>query len=489
MPAESDNSGAPVSRRGFLAASAGVGALLASQSIPGRVRARPTADRPAGRAKNLIILIADGMSIGTLTLTDLFLRDRLGRDTHWTNWIRSGEARRSLVATESANSLVTDSAASATAWSTGVRVDNGALNVTPNGLTPEPLWSRVKRTGRAAGVVTTTRITHAGFIVNHPDRNQEPEIGRQMIERNLDLALGGGALAVPAALLASRADIRALLTRDELLALRPGAHAGPVFGLFADKHMAFEVDRTSVGEIGRRQPSLAEMSRWAIDHLAQRPEGFALMIEGGRVDHAAHNNDACILTEQWAFDEALRLALDFAGARDDTLVIATTDHGNANPGISAYRAAGRSVFKRTQDIRHSFEWIVAQHKALPAPEQTAESFAALVRDATNQTIAGDDLRFLERWLAGERVDPCIGRARDYGPLGSILTNHHGVAFLTPEHTADHVELTAAGPGAERIPAFSHLTDLCAVMEHALDLPPQQAAPSTSLVRESLVLPA
>lgn len=463
-----------LSRRGFLAV--GAGALLASQGAAFRSARAADLAGAGGRAKNVIVLVSDGMSVGTLTLTDQFLLDRFDRRSHWTGWLASGGARRSLVATDSANSIVTDSAAAASAWSTGARVDNGALNVTPAGERPEPLWARAKRAGRAAGVVTTTRVTHAtpaAFIVNHPSRSDESEIGAQMLERGLDLALGGGAMTVSAKALASRPDVRALSSRDELLALRPGAHAGPVFGLFADQHLSFEVDRMHDGAIGRREPTLAEMSRWAIEHLSRRAEGFALLIEGGRVDHAAHNNDASILFEQWAFDEALRVALDFAAGRDDTLIVATTDHGNANPGFSAYRAHGRNAFKRTQDLRRSFEWVSASFRAAPAPEQTAAQFAALVHEATRQRIEGDDLPFLTRWLAGERVDPCIGRARDFGPLGSIMTNRHGVAFLTPDHTADHVELAASGPGSEWIPSFSHLTDLHGVMIRAMGL--EQAA--------------
>lgn len=476
MPARRSEPIDHLSRRGFLAATAGVGALVASQSIPRLPRALAAQPAP-GRAKNLIVLVADGMSIGTLSITDQFLLDRFNRRSHWTQWLASGEAHRSLVATESANSIVTDSAAAASCWSIGERVENGSLNVTPAGAVPEPLWSRVKRTGRAAGVVTTTRVTHAtpaAFIVNHPDRSDEPPIGRQMIDRNLDLALGGGALTVSARDLASRPDIRTLATRDELLALRPGSHAGPLFGLFADQHLDFEVDRLHDGEIGRRQPSLPEMTRWALEHLSQKPEGFALLIEGGRIDHAAHNNDASIIFDQWAFDDALRAALDFTAARNDTLIIATTDHGNANPGFSGSSRYGKSAFARTQNLRRSFEWVADRFRSLPGPEQNADAYAALVLEATGQSIDNDERAILARWIAGERVDPCLDRARDYCPLGSLLSNRHGVAFLTPHHTSDHVELAAAGPGAEAIPAFSHLTDLHGAMSAALDLPPAHA---------------
>lgn len=476
MPARPPEPIDHLSRRGFLAATAGVGALVASQSIPRLPRARAAQPAP-GRAKNLIILVADGMSIGTLSMTDQFLLDRFNRRSHWTQWLASGEAHRSLVATESANSIVTDSAAAASCWSIGERVENGSLNVTPAGTSPEPLWSRVKRTGRAAGFVTTTRVTHAtpaAFIVNHPDRSDEPVIGQQMLDRRLDLALGGGSLTVSAKALATRSDVRTLASRDELLALRPGSHTGPVFGLFAEQHLSFEVDRLHDGAIGRKEPSLAEMSRWAIEHLAQKPEGFALLIEGGRVDHAAHNNDASILFEQWAFDDALRVALDFAAARNDTLIIATTDHGNANPGFSGSSRYGKSAFARTQSLRRSFEWISDRFRSLPGAEQGADAYAALVIEATGQSIDNDERAILARWIAGERVDAFLERSRDYCPLGSLLSNRHGVAFLSPHHTSDHVELAAAGPGAEAIPAFSHLTDLHGVMSRAMDLPPIQA---------------
>lgn len=461
-------------RREFLAASAlGGAAILAG---PGGAFARP--QRPGDRpktAKNLILLVADGMSVGTLTLTDLFLTERLGSESRWMQWLRSGEARRSLVATESANSLVTDSAAAASAWSTGDRYNNGAICVTPAGASPEPLWHRVRRSGRSAGVVTTARVTHAtpaAFYANQLRRDDEGLIAKQLLERGLDIALGGGANFVTPELLAAHPGVRAVATRDELLALTPGD--APICGVFSKGHMAFEIDRLHDPEIQGAQPTLAEMSRVALDQLSRGANGFALMIEGGRVDHCAHNSDASILYDQWAFDDALGLALEFAAARDDTLVIATTDHGNANPGLSSYGRAGREAFQRTQDLRRSFEWVFARFGALPRTERSAESLASLVTQATSRTLDADDMTNLARWLAGERVDPCNLRCADYCPLGSIMTNHHGVAFLSSDHTADHVELAASGPGAERIPAFLHLSDLSAVMAEALELEPAPA---------------
>lgn len=455
-----------LTRRDFL----GVGAagIAAGAGIAPRARAAAPAER--GRARNLIFMVSDGMSIGTLSLADLFLRDRLGRETHWTTWMRSPDARRSLVETGSADSHVTDSAAASTAWSVGRLADNGAICVLPDGSAPAPLFDCARAAGRRCGVVTTTRVTHAtpaAFYANQPDRDEEADIGRQLIERGVDLALGGGAATVPATMLAERPDITVLSSAAQLASTDPGAPAGPVFGLFARQHMAYEIDRAQVSPA---QPSLAEMTGWALRRLAQSPEGFILQVEGGRVDHAAHANDAAgLLHDQWAFDEAVGVALGFAGSRDDTLLIVTTDHGNANPGLMSYGRHGRRQFERMQRAQRSFEWILERRLSLPGGD--LDGFYALVDEACGQGFDRADAPYLARWLAQERIDPFRERARSTCPLGSVLSNLWGVAFLGPHHTSDQVILTAMGPGSEAFGRAMHLTDVHEVVRTAMDIPP------------------
>lgn len=451
-----------VSRRSFLAAGAATAAAI---SLPKTARARTTSSR-APIARNLIFLVSDGMSTGTMTLADLMIREREGRASRWYDLLARDSARRTMVQTASADSMVTDSAASSTAWGIGVRVNNGAIGFTPDHRQPEPILHQAKRAGKATGLVTTAHLsdaTPAGWACNMPTgRGDETNIARQMMERNYDVLMGGGRRYYPEQTLALGSDYTKVLTRDQLLAL-PKAHPGRLIGLFSESDHNYELDREA------DQPHLAEMAQVAIDRLSRHPDGFVLQIEGARIDHAAHANDAgAIIYEQMAFDRALGVALDFAANRDDTLVITTTDHANANPGLTEYTRTGRAGFLRLAEWKHSFEWMSRQ---LGKTERTPEDHRRIIAQATNIELDDDEIATITRWRAGEQIIPYRGLNSGTGPLGSILANHNSVSFVSGNHTSDYVEQTAIGPGAQTIPPTLHLTDMNPIMVRLLDLPP------------------
>lgn len=453
-----------LTRRSFLGAGAGA-ALVAGSATAGMRHGRRVLD--SGEARNLIFMVADGMSIGALTLADVFSHMRHGRGTWWVECWNREKVRRAACATWAANSLVTDSAAAATTWSIGERVNNGAICVTPDGRSPTPLFVRAKVAGKSTGLITTTRVTHAtpaGFIANVPSRNMEREIAEQMVLRGVDVVLGGGARYFPDELLAGHDDVRVIRTRDELAAL--GDAPGRVLGLFASQHMAYELDRVADGE---RQPSLAEMTRAGLARLATSPDGFVVQIEGGRVDHAAHANDAAALMQDMlAFDEALGAVLAFIDSRDDTLLIVTTDHANANPGLSVYGGAGQRGMDRLSLATRSFEWILSQRRGLSDPTD-AGAMAEIVREGTGVGLNEAEREILGRALKGERVDPHEPASALPLAMGSLVANHFGIAFASGEHTADFVEVLAVGPGAERLPRMTDLSGVHRVACEAIGL--------------------
>lgn len=459
------------SRRDFLAWSGALGA--ASLIAPGSARAT-TAPllKPIKPARNLIFMVSDGMSAGTLQLADLSIRQAQGRPSRWAQLIEDPRSRRALVRTHAANSLVTDSAAASTAWGTGELVNNGAIGLTPDGRMPTPILMHARQQGRAIGLVTTTRLTHAtpaGFLVNSPaDRDREEIIAAQIMERLPEVALGGGSKFLTPEVIAARPEARVVRTRDELLAAPPD---GPLLGVFSASHMSYELDRRAES---LPEPSLIEMARAALDRLSASAGGFVIQIEGGRVDHAGHSNDAgSLIAEQVMFDETLGVLLDFVRERDDTLLIVTTDHATANPGLTDYGEPGNTGFEKLGLARRSFEWIGAQLTKLGrAPE--ADAVRSIVREASGLDVGREDLDFLMRRLAGQRVDPFV-HANDLAcVLGSLLANQTKVAFLSANHTADSVELTAIGPGAEVVPPIMHAPEVHGVMVKALDLAPARA---------------
>jgi len=458
---------ATVSRRSFLAAGAASAAVF---SLPATAAMARRSSFRAPAVRNLIFLVSDGMSTGTLTLADLMIREREGRPSSWFDLLARDGARRTLVQTAAADSMVTDSAAASTAWGIGVRVDNGAIGFTPDRRMPEPILHQAKRAGKATGLVTTAHLsdaTPAGWACNVPTgRGDEPNIARQMIERNYDVLLGGGRRYFPEETIALGTGYTKVFTREQLISLPPN-HAGRLLGLFSESDLNYELDR------GEDQPHLAEMARVAIDRLSRNPDGFVLQIEGARVDHAAHANDAgTVINEQMAFDRALGVALDFAATRDDTLVITTTDHANANPGLTEYTRTGRAGFLRLAEWKHSFEWMSLR---LSETQRTSEDHRRVIFQATGIELDDDELATIARWRSGQQIIPYRGLNGGTGPLGSILANHNSVSFVSGNHTADHVEQTAIGPGAQTIPPVLHLADMYPIMVRLLDLPPALAS--------------
>ncbi|MEZ6242227.1 MAG: alkaline phosphatase [Phycisphaerales bacterium] len=455
---------------GALGGVAAAAAGCASVSTTGVTRASGSRAR-SRETRNVIFMVSDGMSTGTLTLADMAIRERTGRGSAWTRLWGIEGARRAMCRTHAADSLVTDSAAAGSAWGIGEHINNGAVNFTPDERTPTPILVQARENGLGTGLVTTTRVTHAtpaSFVANIPSRDLEGGIAEQILDRGVDVVLGGGARYFPDGLLAQHPDVKVVRTGGELD--RAEDDGGRLLGLFKREHMSFELDR------GEDEPHIRTMARAALDRLSSRGDGFVLQIEGGRVDHAAHANDACaIIADQIAFDEALEEAVRFTMERDDTLLIVTTDHGNANPGLTLYKEPGNQGFARLERARHSFDWISDQMGTGASPEEMMGVLPMLVYQATGVELRDSDRAWLYRhFVEHERADGFLA-ASGFGPvLGAVLANSLGVAFVSPNHTADLVEVTALGPGAERLAPTIDNIDLHELMVGTLALRPAGA---------------
>lgn len=473
----------PLSRRSFLSAAA-LGTLAASlplRSAPAGRSPGSAASREPGRARNLILVISDGMSAGTFALAEQFRRRRDARGTAWVDLYRDPNVRRGLMDTASASTLVTDSAAAASAWGGGMRVNNGALNVGPAGERPAPLFALARAEGRAAGLVTTATITHAtpaGFTVNTPSRNDETVIADLYLKSGIDLFLGGGNRHFDPTLRADKHDAYAAfraggyhVARDR--AALASAPAGRLLGVFSDGHMPYALDHATDPALAASTPTIAQMTEIALARLptAGGERGFVLQIEGARIDHAAHANDfAGLVHDQLALDDALADVLRFTADRDDTLVIVTTDHANANPGLNGHGTGyGETdrLFANTFTARQTNDWIMR--------DLTADSSHAAIRErvlhGSGIALTTDETALLGRALRDEYADAYRARRTPVVILGQLLSNHYAIGWNGVAHTSDLVDVQAYGPGSETLPGFLLNTDLHHFMRHALGLPP------------------
>jgi len=460
----------PSSRRQFLKLSGLAGAasiLPACSTIP------PAGAQPTGQAKNIIYLVVDGLCNGTVGLAHHWNLRHKKMPLNWMQLFEREGLHRAYQDTASASSPVTDSAAAASAWGCGQRVNNGSINVDPSGKSLKPILSYAKEAGKATGLVTTCRITHAtpaGFSVNVPKRDMENEIAQQYLEREIDVLLGGGARHflqkqedgsmidyIP------RYEAKGYEVVKNATELASISGDGPLLGLFSKSHIPYAIDRKH--DLAHEDvPGLAEMFRAALARLDQAKDGFVLQVEGGRVDHAGHGNDpGGVLHEFLEFDDCIPIALEYIDAHPDTMLVVTTDHGTGGCQLDgagkAYADSGPAL-DRINQLKYSFEWL--QQRFMANRQFDASSVKmALGIDTTEQqaTIVQAAIDKESKYLSG-----AFNQA-----FGKQLKELTAVGWTSSNHTSECVELFAFGPGSESVPAFIDNYEVFGILTSALGI--------------------
>lgn len=432
----------------------------------------PIEEKAVGTAKNIIFLVSDGMSNGTLTMANLLSERMYGRENKWIALYREGKVKRAFMDTASANALVTDSAASASAWGGGVRVNNGKINANADGSFNTPILQKFKTAGKKVGCVTTVPITHAtpaGFCISNNSRGDQSEIALQYLPLQFDVMMGGGDKyfnaskrrdKVDAYAQFEKANYQLVKTKAQMLAVD---HKKPILGVFDEDALPFTVDYNHDKNLQNQVPTLAEMTAKAIDLMKDHPNGFVLQVEGGKVDWAAHSNDAPgLLFDQIAFELAVEKAIEFAEKDKNTLVIITTDHGNGNPGLFGDHDSN-AKFDLLQKFKHSNDWILNQVK----PNFSPATLIELINDAQGYTLSNEQAKSLlahyEKLDGSGTYNP---RKLPFELLGKIQADYTAIAWGSMEHSADYVELAAYGPGSELMNPFVRNTELHNLMLNA-----------------------
>ncbi len=452
--------GSGISRRGFLG---GAGALAAAAGSIERLEAARGSGAPPA---NIIFMVADGMSAGVLPLAERFSQLVRGKGLLWRALMDRPGAVNALVDMASLDSAATDSAAAATSWGSGARVFNGSLNTLPDGRKLTTIADIARDRGKRVGLVTTATVTHAtpaGFVAVQASRSDEADIAVQYLGK-VDVILGGGLRFFEASSRKDRADLIAryrlagyncAASRKELAALSAGIRSSKPFprllGLFSASHIPYVIDRNSSESLRATTPTLAEMTAVALEALRASSKGFLLQVEGGRVDHAAHDNDAAtLLWEQLDFDEAIETVLRFVEGRPETLVVATTDHGNSNPGMSGEPAGlGRSAngFSVLARAKRSFSEIMPR---IRAGHKSGSAVRDLIRESLGVALSEEEAEVVRKAASGAK-GLSVNRSLDKlaGVLGQAAGNYNGVGWTCTDHTSDYAVLSALGPGSER----------------------------------------
>jgi alkaline phosphatase len=281
------------------------------------------------KPKNIIILIGDGMGINYVGAH--LLRDK---NSPFKEFKTIG-----LSITCSADKLITDSAAGATAIATGYLTNNKYISVDTLGNHLYTIFEHAKKLGLSTGIVVTSTVSHAtpGAFVGHTnDRNDEVLIASQMVDHDIDIVIGGGLkYFLPKNFSGEREDNLNLTKKlsengyylpknyDELRSLPNSLKK--IYALF-------ELD--GLPEASQRNYSLGDLTKEAIDHLKQNQNGFVLMIEGSQIDWAGHDHKSQMLFDEMEdFSTAINEALDFAKQDKNTLVVVTSDHETGGMSI------------------------------------------------------------------------------------------------------------------------------------------------------------
>ena len=326
------------------------------------------------KAKNIILLIADGMSLSQITAYRMMkgsLNERISMD----NFPYSG-----IVLTHSYNAAVTDSASSATAYSTGFKTNNGVLGLDKDLNVLENLTETIDKFGFVSSLISTSEVTHAtpAAFASHVDLRWKTDIiSSQMIDSKVAIILGGGRyFFIPEEEGGKREDginllneinqSHILLTQKNDLSNISGSLNKQVLGLFADEHLRDEDKKDN----HKLEPSLAEMLEYSVSRsnllIDQGCAGFFVMAEGSQVDWAGHSNDFdYLIREMEDFDEAVDLALEIAKERKDTLVVVTSDHEVGGLLIEPSNPIDNSL----DEVKFSFNTAVGggTHTGVPVP--------------------------------------------------------------------------------------------------------------------------
>ena len=427
-------------------------------------------------AKNIIVIISDGMSSGTLNMADLYLNRKTGKGSNWIELYKDNRVKRSLMDMTSASSIVTDSAAASSSWGSGFRVKNGSLNVGVNGEEYLPIWQKFKKAGKMAGCVTTVPITHAtpaGFCIASKSRNSQEAIAEMYLDLKFDIMMGGGDKFFSSENRKDKKDLyqdfiskgfNVVKDRAEMLSVD---NSKPILGVFSTDGLPYSKDRESSKELTNSSPTLAEMTVRAIDKMKNHPNGFVLQVEAGKVDWAAHANDITgLIYDQVAHDEAIKVAIDFAEKDKNTLVIITTDHGNANPGL-IYGKTVNENFDSIQNYKQTNDWILNGI----GKETSISQIIERIEFATKLVLQESEAQEILSFYSNIKIEDGLYNPKHlpFKVLSEIQKKYNSVGWISMDHSSDYSELAMFGPGNELLNSFIKNTDLHYLMLQAAEV--------------------
>ncbi len=422
--------------------------------------------------KNVILMIPDGTSLATVSSARWYQRYNNPDQTK----LNIDPYICGTVLTYSSNAPIGDSAPTTSCYMTGVPSRAGWVSTYPiadpgNDIIPmdstlayQPLMTVLEAAkitqNKATGLVFTCEFPHAtpADCSSHSyNRGKYDWIAPQMVHNNLDVVIGGGVGLLNDELKAYLEKEGYGVFRDDIEGFRKYS-GNKMWSLFADKDMAYDLDRDP-----RKEPSIAEMTGEAIKKLSGNPNGFFLMVEGSKIDWAAHANDPiAMITETLAFDKACKVAFDFAKQDGKTVVIVLPDHGNSGISIGSGKCKDYSTLTKDELFHNVSQYKCTGEGLIKKIHQTdASGIRQLFSQYTGIELSDEELNSIlscedyskgalsdEERMKGSKLNKVVAK---------ILDSKTCFGFTTGGHTGEEVFLAVYDPTPNRV--SGHITNI------------------------------
>ncbi|WDV44406.1 alkaline phosphatase [Clostridiaceae bacterium M8S5] len=452
---------------------------------------KPIAKTP----KYVFYFIGDGMGSSQRQISEYYLQKLTKDDTR--KLIMNTFPCSAINTTHSMDTVVTDSAAAGTALATGFKANNGVISKDADGNNLVTLIEAAKDRGMATGIATTTRVTHATpavFISHNENRGNENDIAFDMLDSSIDYLVGGGARHfIPKNfttikdcfgkdIKSKRTDYKNILnefskkgysvdiglTGSKNFKNTNFKYTKKYIGLFSNSHLPYTLDDYNNNTYDA--PTLAEMTKNGIDLLSKDKDGFFFMIEGGRIDHACHPNDApSAIMDTLAFDNAIKKAYDFYLKHpEDTLILVMGDHetGGLGMGVNTdYFLTLEKLFNAKMSIeslegsyngnRNEFYKLIEKNFGLCNLTKTEKELLekSMAMSDESKFSEGNRYKYDETAMA----------------VTHILSKRAGIYWTSYAHTATQIPMSAIGAGSELYNGFLDNTEIAKLTAKILKL--------------------
>ena len=432
------------------------------------------------RVKYVFFMIGDGMGINQVYSTNLY-NSALGITDEPVNF--SVFPVKSIITTHCTNTLVTDSAAGGTALATGIKTTEGTIGLDADGKPIQNLCEAAKAAGYGAGVVSSVSVDHAtpgSFYAHTTYRYNYNDISGQLIKSDIDFAAGGGFdyegdkpyRTSDFISEARNAGIGVYVGKEQIKAGIDHSRRAILLGSDSVNELPLAIDRTD------DWVSLADFTGAAIEHLyANYENGFFLMVEGGRIDHSAHNDDAASnFREVNDFAESVDLVLDFCSKHPgEAVVLVTSDHDTGglmmgagkyemNPELLAGQTCSKNQLSATieglknsgrevswEEIKSLLKKSLGLWTVVPVDEKQEARFKKLYEDVFVTRDGEQEVN----WYAANSM--LVAEAVNY------LDRAAGFAYSFSSHSGSPVGLYVSGARAAEFAGCGDNTDISKVV--------------------------